>query len=209
MRIALFATWPNGQKVSVANAQGRTIGHSHYCPILKRQVYRVTETNKKDIFQTIFGRARSLNPSLPMFMLETDEVNDKGERILTTLDLDKELVITESAVQVGVQLMPQTDAEIAKVAIETSYKEMVQKAMEKEGPKEAELEEPEDKEEQDVPLTLEEEIFALTKDFGPISMKTVARNLQQDIAVIAEEVKNSKRLIQLHAGAAAQIALKQ
>lgn len=192
MRIALFATWPNGQKVSVANAQGRTIGHSHYCPILKRQVYRVTEGNKKDIFQTIFGRARSLNPSLPMFMLETDEVNDKGERILTTLDLDKELII-----QAGPPFVPPTLVEEAKPKAEDEE-------LEEKG-----LEEPEDEENKGNEPTLEDEIFSLTKDFGPISMKTVARNLQQDIAVIAEEVKNSKRLIQLHAGAAAQIALKQ
>ena len=176
MRIALFATWPNGQKVSVANLQGRTIGHSHYCPILKRQVFRVTEANKKDVFSTIFGRSRSLNPSLPMFMLELDTVNARGERDLQVLDLDKEL--PTSTVQ-SVEKDEPVKAPKTEPIVENSHSLAVEEVT--------------------------RDIIAILKDFPGVSAASLAKNLIADVAFILDCAKKSDKLVIKGKGASAKI----
>ena len=182
MRIALFATWPNGQKVSISNLQGRTIGHSHYCPTLKRQVFRVTDANKKDVNATIFGRPRSLNPSLPMFMLETDEVNEKGERVLKLLNLDDE--IEARPIVIATPALKQDPASTEETLIEKN----------EEG-------------QEHVPLTLEAEIFTLVSNFQNISITTISRNLGIPIKEVANCIKASALLKATGKGESAKINL--
>ena len=191
MRIALFATWPNGQKVSVSNVQGRTIGHSHYCPILKRQVFRVTDANKKDVFTTIFGRSRSLNPSLPMFMMETDEVNEKDERILKEIKLDDELGAQPVVIAPPIQ-EPELPEEPEKEWKPTTGEDLIEE--EDEGPK-------------DVPQTLEEEIVTLVSFFPKISITTIARNLNIPAKKVADCIKGSSFLKATGTGDSAKISL--
>lgn len=179
MRIALFATWPNGQKVSISNIQGKTIGHSHYCPILKRQVFRVTDANKKDVFTTIFGRSRSLNPSLPMFMLELDTVDSKGQRELQTLDLDKEL----------------------NTLIIQHYKDN--------DPIEFNKTEPivEDSHNLSKAETIRD-IVAIVKDFPGVPASSLAKNLNSDVAFILDCVKESPELTAKGKGVSSKIFIK-